>query len=402
MKSRTYFEPMREREPLSVIPTLLAFPTPTPKPREANKTHVHVASTRKTRGRTIWQFVRFALVGCVNTIIDLLVLNGLLWLWPAHGTAKLLFFNTIAYACGALNSFVFNRYWTFQREGPPNAREGARFLLMTLAAIACNDLILWLMSTILYPAHLTPTLWTNVSKVVAIGSTILLSYLGMRLWVFVQSSHKRQRVLRAFFQRSKKSSLPEMTHMRTPISSSQQTTVGSSFTTHGLSVVLPAYNEEQVIASTVEQVTHELANLTRDFEVIVVNDGSTDRTGAVLSALQKLDRRIRVLTHTRNQGYGATLADGFAAATKELTFFMDSDGQFDIRELKRFLSLIDAYDARLKAAGCTFREVGVRHLPRQGGRATGANLCVIGRAFWELFVYTRKWRHEGLSDVSVR
>ena len=466
MKSRTYFEPMRERELWRVMP-ILAFEATTPKPREANKTHVHAASTRKTRGKTIWQFVRFALVGCVNTIIDLLVLNGLLWLWPAQGTARLLLFNTIAYVCGALNSFVFNRYWTFQREGPPNAREGARFLLVTLAAIACNDLILWLMRNILHPVHLTPTLWTNVSKVVAIGSTVLLSYLGMRLWVFVQSSHKRQRVLRAFFQRSKKSSLPEMTHMRTPISSSQQTTVGSSFTTHGLSVVLPAYNEEQVIASTVEQVTHELANLTRDFEVIVVNDGSTDRTGAVLSALQKLDRRIRVLTHTRNQGYGATLADGFAAATKELTFFMDSDGQFDIRELKRFLSLIDAFDAvigyrvkrqdtwmrklnawgwklvvrlalgvrvrdidcafkllrtdflqrhpletrgaminaellyRLNAAGCTLREVGVRHLPRRGGRATGANLHVIGRAFRELFVYTRTWRHEELASQNA-
>src|SRR5258708_12721696 len=112
-----------------------------------------------------------------------------------------------------------------------------------------------------------------------------------------------------------------------------------------MSVVVRGYNGEQVIALTVEQVTRELAKLTRDFEVIVVNDGSTDRTGAVLSALQKLDRRIRVLTHKRNQGYGATLADGFAAVRKELTCFMDSDGQFNIRELNRFLFLIDAYVA---------------------------------------------------------
>src|SRR6266568_2702938 len=167
MKSRTYFEPMREREPLSVMP-ILAFEATTPKPREANKTHVHVASTRKPRGRTIWQFVRYALVGCVNSIIDLLVLNGLLWLLPAQGTARLLLFNTIAYACGALNSFVFNRYWTFQRTGRPKAREGARFLLITLAAIVCNDLILWFMGKILHPAHLNVPLWANISKVVAI------------------------------------------------------------------------------------------------------------------------------------------------------------------------------------------------------------------------------------------
>ena len=252
--------------------------------------------------------------------------------------------------------------------------------------------------------------------------------------------------------------------MHPPISSSKLPNRGSSFTAHSLSVVLPAYNEEQVIASTVEQVTRELANLTRDFEVIVVNDGSTDRTGTILSTVQKLDRRIRVLTHEYNQGYGAALADGFAAATKDLTFFMDSDGQFDIRDLRCFLSLIDAYDAvigyrtrrqdswmrklnawgwklvvrlalgvrvrdldcafkllrteflhghpletrgaminaellyRLKVSGCTVREVGIRHLPRQSGRATGANLRVIACAFWELFVSTRKWRHEGLTD----
>lgn len=173
------------------MPTL-ELPTPTPLPGETSKTHVRVASRRKTRNRTIRQFVRFGLVGCVNTTIDLLVLNVLLWLWPEQDIARLLLFNTLAYACGVLNSFIFNRYWTFQRTGRPTAREGARFLLLTLAAIICNDLILWFMSKILHPVYLNPTLWTNISKVAAIGGTILASYLGMRLWVFVQSSHQNR------------------------------------------------------------------------------------------------------------------------------------------------------------------------------------------------------------------
>src|SRR5258708_20074661 len=166
-----------------------AFPTPTPKPRETSTRHGYVASTRKTRNRTIWQFVRFGLVGCVNNNIGLLVVKALLWLWPTQTITRLLLFNTLAYAFGALNSFALNRYWTFRRTGRPNAREGARFLLVTLAAIACNDLILWMMSNILHPVHLNVTLWTNSSKVVAIGGTILVSYLGMRLWVFVQAGH---------------------------------------------------------------------------------------------------------------------------------------------------------------------------------------------------------------------
>src|SRR6266478_10207441 len=105
MKSRTCFELMREREPLRVMPTI-EFPTPTPLPGEANKTHVRATSTRKTRNRTIWQCVRFGLVGCVNTTIDLLVLNTLLWLWPTQNITRLLLANTLAYAFGALNSFA--------------------------------------------------------------------------------------------------------------------------------------------------------------------------------------------------------------------------------------------------------------------------------------------------------
>jgi putative flippase GtrA len=147
----------------------------------------------------IWQFVRFGLVGCLNTTIDLLVLNCMLWLWPTQNIAKLLLFNTTAYACGALNSFFINRYWTFQRAGRPQAREGVRFLLMTLATIGCNDLILWFMGNILHPVHLNETLWSNISKVVAIVCTFLVSYLGMRLWVYVQSSHQKQRVWSVFF-----------------------------------------------------------------------------------------------------------------------------------------------------------------------------------------------------------
>ncbi len=64
MKSRTGFEPMRAREPLRVMPTI-EFEATTPLPGEANKTQVHAPSKRKTRGRTIWQFVRFGLVGCL-------------------------------------------------------------------------------------------------------------------------------------------------------------------------------------------------------------------------------------------------------------------------------------------------------------------------------------------------
>ncbi len=114
---------------------------------------------------------------------------------------------------------------------------------------------------------------------------------------------------------------------------------------HSLSVVLPAYNEEQVIASTVADVLDMLNTWRMDVEVLVVNDGSTDRTGAIVAALVAAHPRVHLITHPTNQGYGAALVSGFAAATKELTFFMDADGQFDIRDLQQFFPFIDEYNA---------------------------------------------------------
>jgi glycosyltransferase involved in cell wall biosynthesis len=223
---------------------------------------------------------------------------------------------------------------------------------------------------------------------------------------------------------------------------------------------MPAHNEEEAIAGTVHTVVDTLAIWLQDFEVIVVDDGSQDGTGAILDTIAAATPYVRVIHHAINQGYGAALASGFAAVTKDMVFFMDSDGQFDIHDLERFFPLVKQYDAvlgyRMKRqdswrrkvnawgwkilvgmvfgvyvrdvdcafklypasffrehfletrgaminteilykftrAGYTYTQVGVRHLPRRGGQATGAKLSVIVRAFRELALYAWKWHRE--------
>lgn len=446
------------------MPTM-ELPAPSPEPGVMNDFRLPKRPAPRWPGKTMRQLLRFGLVGCLNTMIDLLALNALLWLWPTRNATALLFYNSLAYAFGALNSFLLNRYWTFRQRGSTNLREVVRFVLTTLAGIVCNDLILWALSPVLLSAPFNPTIATNIAKMLAIGGTVLISYLGMRLWVFTQAASPSSSLVAARRLNEQTKPLPTIELMRAR--QLRSTALEALPATHSLSVVLPAYNEEEVIATTVEQVLHTLTNLVSDFEVIVVNDGSTDRTGHILASLSRLDPRVRVITHERNQGYGATLADGFAAATRELTFFMDSDGQFDIRELRHFLASIDSYDAvigyrlqrqdtwmrklnawgwklvvglaldvrardidcafkllrtpflqhypletrgaminaellyKLKRAGCTIQEIGVRHLPRQGGRATGANPRVIARAFRELFLSVRRWRRANANKKEI-
>jgi glycosyltransferase involved in cell wall biosynthesis len=167
-----------------------------------------------------------------------------------------------------------------------------------------------------------------------------------------------------------------------------------------------------------------------------------------------------VIHHTVNQGYGAALVSGFEAVSKDLVFFMDSDGQFDIHDLERFFPLLEEYDAvlgyridrqdtrmrklnawgwkilvgmvfgvyvrdvdcafklypaeffrehrletrgaminteilyKFMRAGYTYTQVGVHHLPRKSGRATGAKPAVILRAFRELVFFAWKWHRE--------
>jgi len=100
-----------------------------------------------------------------------------------------------------------------------------------------------------------------------------------------------------------------------------------------ISVFFPAYNDEATIAGLVNGALSVLPSLTEDFEVIVVNDGSTDGTAAVLDELARADVRVRAVHHETNRGYGGALRTGFASATKELVFYTDGDGQYDVREL---------------------------------------------------------------------
>jgi glycosyltransferase involved in cell wall biosynthesis len=101
----------------------------------------------------------------------------------------------------------------------------------------------------------------------------------------------------------------------------------------GLSVFFPAYNDSGTIASMVIRAVQTASALTPDYEVIVVNDGSSDATPAIIDELARTYSHVRAVHHPRNRGYGGALQTGFRSATKEFIFYTDGDAQYDPAEL---------------------------------------------------------------------
>ena len=111
-----------------------------------------------------------------------------------------------------------------------------------------------------------------------------------------------------------------------------------------LSLVLPAHNEEANIEAVVTESLQTLPAFADSFEIIIVDDGSRDRTAEIVRRLERVDARVRLVQHERNQGYGAALRSGFRATTGDYVLFMDADRQFDIRDLRLLSPFAAEYD----------------------------------------------------------
>jgi glycosyltransferase involved in cell wall biosynthesis len=112
-----------------------------------------------------------------------------------------------------------------------------------------------------------------------------------------------------------------------------------------VSLVIPVYNESANMARVIPMARETLNQVSGTFEIVLVDDGSTDDTVVVAQAEMgdQVDH-LRVVTHARKSGYGITVADGLRAATGDWIAFVDGDGQFDPRDLRRLAELSDGAD----------------------------------------------------------
>jgi len=111
-----------------------------------------------------------------------------------------------------------------------------------------------------------------------------------------------------------------------------------------ISVFLPSHNEEGNVERVVRSYLAVLPRVADDFEIIVVDDGSRDRTGEIAERLAAEDSHVKVVRHHVNKGYGGAVISGIRAATKPYVLLCDGDGQFDPSDLERLTPFVPEYD----------------------------------------------------------
>ena len=111
-----------------------------------------------------------------------------------------------------------------------------------------------------------------------------------------------------------------------------------------LTLFFPCYNEEANVERTTLAALKTCRRLGIDYEIIIVNDGSTDKTGEIADRLAMEHSGVRAVHNRPNRGYGGALQRGFREATKDWVFYTDGDGQFDFEEINKLFPILEKYD----------------------------------------------------------
>ncbi len=132
------------------------------------------------------QFSKFFIVGILNTGLDFAILNFLMWLTDTYEGQSIVYFNTVSFAVAVTNSYILNKYWTFNDQNKTQApQQFAKFIGVSGIGWGLNTGIVYSITTLINPIFgLTPALWANFAKVVATGIVLAWNFAGYKLFVF--------------------------------------------------------------------------------------------------------------------------------------------------------------------------------------------------------------------------
>jgi len=135
--------------------------------------------------RVFQQLAKYGLVGVLNTLLDFSVLNLLSYTFSVYSKTSLILINVFSFLAANINSYFWNKYWTFQSSNKKVAGEFLKFFTVSVVGFLLNSAILWFFTTIVKPAFgLSPQVWLNVVKLAATIIYLIWNFVGYKLIVF--------------------------------------------------------------------------------------------------------------------------------------------------------------------------------------------------------------------------
>lgn len=139
--------------------------------------------------KLVAQLSKFVVVGAMNTGIDFAVLNLLMWLTGVYKGGVIILLNAIAFSAAVINSYLWNKYWTFKakeaKEASQMAKEFSQFVIISLVGILINTSVVYGVTTFITPFFgLSQELWANLAKITATGFSLVWNFAGYKFIVF--------------------------------------------------------------------------------------------------------------------------------------------------------------------------------------------------------------------------
>lgn len=131
----------------------------------------------------LYQFAKFGLVGFLNTTIDFGVLNILVSIFKIYSGIGIVVINTISFSLAVINSYFWNKYWTFESKAGISGEEFVRFIVISIIGLLINDGVVYIITTFISPI-ISLVFWVNMAKILAIIIQLLWNFIGYKLIVF--------------------------------------------------------------------------------------------------------------------------------------------------------------------------------------------------------------------------
>lgn len=139
-----------------------------------------------THGQAIGQFLRFAVVGFVNTVVNFLVLNLLSYLTHIQSGPSVVFLSLIAFAVAMVNSYFLNDYWVFKdMSHGEGGRKFTLFLTVSVVGAGINSAVVYVVTTFVHPMFgFSSAVWLNIANLIATCVALLWNFFGYKIFVF--------------------------------------------------------------------------------------------------------------------------------------------------------------------------------------------------------------------------